>query len=531
MDRRAAPVTLAALYVRVSSREQVDGYSLDAQRRACRDLCIARGYTIVTEYTDEGISAHTDVLAKRPAFSEMLNAAEAGQFTILAVHKMDRFARNLMIQMQSIGRLSKAGVRLISVSEPDFDYTTPMGFVQMGIMGTLAEYYSRNLSEETKKGWRERKRAGLYAGRLPFGTMKGPTGIPVPDTVPYLINGKPTSNHDGLLLAFSRAANGATDAEVATALNTAGYRPNATARRALFARDSTRTILQNRFYVGEIPIGKRGREGWLTGAHDPLVPLEMFDQVQQLRSDRAILHRAFHTSATRQAHALSGLVVCGECGEPMQQDGRAKRLACRARRQGRGCQAKSVAESVIEEELSDYLGRLTIPADVHERILRAYQEQRPAITEHELRRRQIDGQLKRLSDLYVVGDFTKAEYERRRVELRQELSQLTVPDAHGQDVALGRLEDLLKTILVLWGGATASERNEMARTLFESICVRNQRLSKVQPRREFQPYFVLANGEDPGITAGVLNQRARGGMAPEHQDGAIFDYAPCDVVL
>jgi hypothetical protein len=41
--------TLAAIYVRVSSKEQVEGYSLDAQRRACRELCASRGYQVVAE--------------------------------------------------------------------------------------------------------------------------------------------------------------------------------------------------------------------------------------------------------------------------------------------------------------------------------------------------------------------------------------------------------------------------------------------------------------------------------------------------
>ena len=67
---------LASIYVRVSSKEQVEGYSLDAQRRACRDFCAARGYTIVAEYTDEGLSAHTDNLGKRPDFARVLAGNE-----------------------------------------------------------------------------------------------------------------------------------------------------------------------------------------------------------------------------------------------------------------------------------------------------------------------------------------------------------------------------------------------------------------------------------------------------------------------
>src|SRR5215211_413982 len=198
--RSAGNDRLAAIYVRVSSKEQVEGYSLDAQRRACRDFCEARGYTIVADYADEGVSAHTDNLAKRPAFSRMLADAEAGRFGVIVVHKMDRFARKLRVALECLERLGKAHVGVVSVSEPDLDYSTPQGFLFLSMLGALAEWYSRNLSTETRKGWAERKRRGLYAGRLPFGTVKGDDGIPAPDSRMLEVGGRSTSNHDGLKL-------------------------------------------------------------------------------------------------------------------------------------------------------------------------------------------------------------------------------------------------------------------------------------------------------------------------------------------
>jgi site-specific DNA recombinase len=54
----------AGVYVRVSSEEQLEGYSLDAQRRAAKQYCEAHGWRIVRTYADEGKSARTDDLAK-----------------------------------------------------------------------------------------------------------------------------------------------------------------------------------------------------------------------------------------------------------------------------------------------------------------------------------------------------------------------------------------------------------------------------------------------------------------------------------
>jgi hypothetical protein len=96
--------------------------------------------------------------------------------------------------------------------------------------------------------------------------VKGADGVPRPDTQPLEINGRVTNNFEGLLLTFERSAEGATDGDVADLLNTAGFRPQAHARRGRFTRDSVRAMLANRFYVSELPLGKRGREGWVKAA-------------------------------------------------------------------------------------------------------------------------------------------------------------------------------------------------------------------------------------------------------------------------
>src|SRR4051794_4576020 len=87
------PLKRAALYVRVSSDEQVEGFSLDAQERAIETFCRDHGYQIIGRYRDEGKSARTDDLAKRPAFQRMLTHADEHRFDTVIVHKLDRFAR------------------------------------------------------------------------------------------------------------------------------------------------------------------------------------------------------------------------------------------------------------------------------------------------------------------------------------------------------------------------------------------------------------------------------------------------------
>src|SRR5215213_2620974 len=203
MTMATAPTTRAALYVRVSSEEQVEGYSLEAQVRSGRLYGDAHGWEITEIYRDEGKSARTDDLSRRPAFQQLLADAEAKHFDVIVVHKLDRFSRNLRVTLETLERLQSWGVGFVSISE-QMDFTTPIGKVVLATLAAFAQYYSDNLSLETKKGKAERKAQGLYNGILPFGLKKNSGGLPVPDPETY----------PGLLLAFGEAAKGASDREV-----------------------------------------------------------------------------------------------------------------------------------------------------------------------------------------------------------------------------------------------------------------------------------------------------------------------------
>lgn len=68
-------------------------------------------------------------------------------------------------------------MKFVAVAQ-DVDYTKPEGRMFMGMLATLAQYYSDNLAQETRKGKAERRAQGLYNGSIPFGMIKGDHGIP-----------------------------------------------------------------------------------------------------------------------------------------------------------------------------------------------------------------------------------------------------------------------------------------------------------------------------------------------------------------
>src|SRR5215203_5364048 len=233
MSTTTARTIRAVLYERVSSEEQVEGYSLDAQDRAGRAYCEAQGWDVVRVYRDEGKSARTDDLAKRTQFAAMLTDAEASLLDVIVVHKLDRFSRNRRVAFEAFERLAKAGTGFVSLSE-QMDYSSPAGQLMLTMLVGLSQFYSDNLAFETKKGKAERKAQGLYNGLLPFGLKKNEDGIPIPDPETF----------PGMLLAFRLAAEGKSDRQVAEALNASGYRTTGNRGPNLFTKDTVCRMLK-----------------------------------------------------------------------------------------------------------------------------------------------------------------------------------------------------------------------------------------------------------------------------------------------
>ncbi len=162
-------VTHVALYARVSSDMQIEGFSIDVQLKEMREFAAKEGWTIVREYVDEGYSARSSV---RPQFQVLLRDVQVGLFDGLLVHKLDRLNRNLLELLQFVHLLRKREISLISVHER-FDFNSIPGEMMLSLMGGLSEVYVRNLREETMKGKYGRVLKGLWNGIFPFGYCQG----------------------------------------------------------------------------------------------------------------------------------------------------------------------------------------------------------------------------------------------------------------------------------------------------------------------------------------------------------------------
>ena len=157
-------------YIRVSDASQVEGHSLNAQERLFQELCNSRGWESIKVYREEGVSAHSDAIAKRPQYKQLLDDATEDQFDVVVVHTLDRWARNLRVQLEGMAVLSRHGIGFVSITE-NIDYSTASGRLQAQILGSFAEYFSESLAGHIRKGQDQRAEEGRHTGGCPSGVF------------------------------------------------------------------------------------------------------------------------------------------------------------------------------------------------------------------------------------------------------------------------------------------------------------------------------------------------------------------------
>lgn len=163
----------AFAYLRVSGRGQIEGDGFTRQLAAIKKYCVAHDIKTVRVFREEGISGCTD-WESRPAFSEMMGLLLNNGVRTVLVERLDRIARDLLVQESVIGDFRRKGLTLVSVSEPDLLSDDPSRVLMRQMLGAFFQYEKTLL---VAKLWgarqRVRQRAGRCEGRKPYGTRPG----------------------------------------------------------------------------------------------------------------------------------------------------------------------------------------------------------------------------------------------------------------------------------------------------------------------------------------------------------------------
>src|SRR5215207_8537926 len=149
----------AALYMRVSTKGH--SQTTETQALALREYVGHRGFEIVHEYRDEGISGSKD---SRPALDRLMKDARARKFDVVIVARFDRFARSVSHLLRALEEFSYLGVDFVSLSE-SVDTATPMGKMIFTVLGAVAELERNLIKERVQMGISRARKQGKQFGR------------------------------------------------------------------------------------------------------------------------------------------------------------------------------------------------------------------------------------------------------------------------------------------------------------------------------------------------------------------------------
>lgn len=300
----------AVIYARFSSDMQREE-SIDAQVRACCSYCQSKGYLVVGQYVDEAKSGRE--LTKRDAYNQMLADALEDKFDIIIFHKIDRNSRNELNYYTTKDKLEKLGIRYeYAVQHID---ASPEGQMMEGVLVSMAAYYSRNLSKETKKGLNENAyKAQFNGGFAPF-------GYKIVDKH-YVIDDQEA---EAIRLIFDLYVSGHSSKDICCALATKGY---TTRNGKHFGKNTIYDIIGNERYSGtytfnKVPRKKGGRNMHSKSRPDDFIRIEdaipaiVSKDIFQQAMDRRRINKERPAFKSKVNYLLSGKIICGHCGQAM----------------------------------------------------------------------------------------------------------------------------------------------------------------------------------------------------------------------
>ena len=437
---------IAAIYIRVSTDAQTEGYSIDAQKEQLAAYCISKGIKNYEFYIDGGWSGSN---IERPEMQRLINDVKEDKISHCIVYKLDRLSRSQKDTLYIIEDvLNPHGVDFVSLTE-SLDTGTPMGRLMIGILSAFAQLERENIRLRTRMGMKERVKDGYWmgGGRVPFGyDYDKEKGILVP-------------NKD------------AEKVRQAYDLYIQGYASQAIANMLGFKYDRlTNQILKRKSNYGVIEYN--GEE--YQGRHEPIISKETYDIAMNEMLKRSV------TNVTTSEYLLTGLVYCGKCGAKMRYQKWSKKgvkLVCYSQQKSKPYLVKDPdcdQEKPWSDEIEDAVVKILF--DLKNRTEEMKNETLETSTINILneQREELERKIKRLYNLYAESEDdilldTISENKKKLENIKKKIENEIV-----QHNVISNRYELKNTILTLeetWEYMTHHEKQSIIRSVVDKIVI------------------------------------------------------------
>ena len=447
------------LYARKSTDdEERQMLSIDAQLNELREYARKESLAIAREF----IESMTAKEPGRPIFNDMLRLVERGEADALLAWHPDRLARNSVdggriIYLVDTGKLN-------ALKFPTFWFeNTPQGKFVLNMAFGQSKYYVDALSENVRRGMREKIRRGVYPHKPPLGYLNEPRlrTIEVHQQKAPLVR-----------RLFETYATGRFNfdqmAELAAKWGLFSHQEKP------LARSMIPKILADRFYIGVFDWAGEEYEG----THERFVPQELFDRVQKVLADRG--RGRYQTKKQRQPLAFLGLVRCDECGASVTAERQKGHHYYRCTKKLGPCDLRGyIREEALADFMRDEIRRVSISDEWAELMLAQLEVWRRDETDRATAEAQrykdqlaeLDKRVNRLLDVFLDGSITREDYAGRKAEFLNEKARLreklTEIEAKG-NCWLEPLENFVKAANQAEKTAFSDDLNEL-RDFFQKI--------------------------------------------------------------
>jgi len=403
------------LYARKSTDvEDKQVLSIEAQLSELRVLAKQERLNVVEVFVEKKSAK----MPGRPIFNEMVARIQKGEAQGIVCWKIDRLARNPVDGGQIQWLLQNSVITHIQTH--DRAYYPADNVLMMSVEFGMANQYIRDLSQNTKRGLREKARQGIYPSSAPLGYVNNPRTKTIAvdrRTAPIIRK------------AFEMYAENKYRLEdIAKFLHQNKISTRATRRWSSdggkpHSKDQMTWMLSNPFYYGHFKYSGEMYEG----KHTPLIDKKLFDRVQEV-----LKLRGKKKALKNSPQAFCGLLSCDTCHSAITAERQKGHIYYRCTRKKGICTEPYVREESLDFQLSELLARFVLPPEWAAELNRLVDKDEKEATQVaaasvEVMRSKIaalDGKIARLVDLFVEQDIERGEYLERKHALMAEKRSL-----------------------------------------------------------------------------------------------------------
>ena len=388
------------LYVRKSTDEEDRQIlSIEAQITEVKEYAIKENLTVIREF----IESKSAKVPGRPIFNEMISLLEQGKADAILAWHPDRLARNSLDGGKIIYLIDKGIINDLKFPTYRFD-NTAQGKFMLSIAFGQSKYYIDNLSENIKRGIRQKVRNGVYPGFAPVGYLNDPitrTIIIDKDKAPLIRKIYDLYSTGDYTLERLK------DAITSLGFRTRNNKPIGVSKLVL--------ILTNPFYYGTLRYWGEAFEA----THEPIITKKLFEKCKQVMRQRGKPRKAKHRFIFR------GFMKCGECGRMITAEIHKDYVYYRCTKRYTNCSQKYIREEVLAKQIRGIFQKVSLCDDWTARILKELEKDRlqdvqsshphQQNLEHEISI--LDAKINKLIDLYLESAISKDDYTKKKAEL------------------------------------------------------------------------------------------------------------------